>query len=80
MSNTDPKGSSPVVNQIELTPVFKLVFITATVLTILSLLVAGGFSLIDQPTESQKHIISMCSDTWKIGFGLIAGLIGGKAA
>lgn len=60
---------------------FKLVFITVTILTVISLGIATIFSfVIEEPTTIQKDIISMCSDTWKIGFGLIAGLIGGKAA
>ncbi len=63
-----------------LTPFFKLVFLTVLGLTVLSI----GIDLflvmaVSNPTEQAKSLIETCSTTWKMGFGAIVGLIGGKA-
>lgn len=59
---------------------FKTVFWVAVGLTVLSLLVA--VYLATRPAEMQneqiKKIVETCDTTWKMGFGGILGLLGGK--
>lgn len=59
---------------------FKTVFWVAVGLTVLSLLVA--VYLATRPPEMQneqmKKIVETCDTTWKMGFGGILGLLGGK--
>jgi hypothetical protein len=69
----------PAAAAIALTPTFKLVFISVLSLTILSLLVSLILVLYGRDTEDSKRLIESCSTTWKLGFGAIVGLIGGKA-
>jgi hypothetical protein len=75
-------------SSIILSPFFKLVFLTVLGLTILSLAVSLGLSLHigrlggqakDLDLASIKSMIETCSTTFKLGFGAIVGLIGGKA-
>lgn len=61
-----------------ISPVFKLVFLTVLALTVLSLVAAVFLSFIDPPTEERSRLIETCSTTWKMGFGAVVGLIGGK--
>jgi hypothetical protein len=60
--------------------VFKLVFLCMIGLTLLSLAVTL-FLLIrfNAPSEDVKRFIETCSTTWKMGFGAVVGLFGGKA-
>ncbi len=60
-------------------PSFKLAFFTVLGLTILSLLVSVLLVLQDRQSTEAKQLIDSCSTTWKMGFGAIVGLIGGKA-
>jgi hypothetical protein len=82
-SNTTGTGArSPVpIASIRLTPAFKLVFITVVALTVLSLIVC--FILVTRPSAEQsedaKRLVETCATTFKLGFGAIIGLIGGKA-
>jgi hypothetical protein len=59
---------------------FKTVFWVAVGLTVLSLFVA--VYLATRPAEIQneqmKKIVETCDTTWKLGFGGILGLLGGK--
>ena len=60
--------------------VFLVVFLSVLGLTVLSL-VLGTFlaTAVVQPSEEIKRLIETCSTTWKLGFGAIVGLIGGRA-
>ena len=70
-------------NSVTISPIFKLAFLSALALTVVSLLVVttiAVFSSDGELTEYQKQLFETCSTTWKMGFGAILGLIGGKAA
>jgi hypothetical protein len=69
----------PPVASVNLTPAFKLVFITVVCLSILSLVASIALVLYGPRTEDAKRLIETCSTTWKLGFGAVVGLIGGKA-
>jgi hypothetical protein len=74
-----PNPPSPLpATAIVLTPAFKLIFFSVLGLTILSLV--GNFLavLVPNQTEEVKRLAETCSTTWKLGFGAIVGLIGGK--
>ncbi len=77
-----PQPNPPPATQIQLTPAFKLIFISVLCLTVLSLV--GCFVLVltakDPPSDAVKGLIETCSTTWKMGFGAVIGLIGGKVA
>ena len=65
--------------KIETAPFFKLIFFSVLGLTALSLGV--NVSLVfsfSNPSQEVKSLIETCSTTWKLGFGALLGLIGGK--
>lgn len=64
--------------EVRLAPAFKLAFITATTLTVVSLAVAVWLAIKAEQNDAVKGLVETCSTTWKIGFGAIVGLIGGK--
>ena len=64
---------------ISITPAFKLTFNAGLTLTIISLGVAVYLSGITEPTPQQVSLFDTCSTTWKMGFGVLIGLLGGKA-
>ena len=67
-------------NALILTPGFKLVFISVLSLTILSFTAGICLALfVSNPSTEIKGWIETCSTTFKLGFGAIVGLIGGKA-
>jgi hypothetical protein len=55
------------------------VFLTVLLLTLVSLGVSVYLAIRPDPSEEVKRLIETCSTTWKLGFGAIVGLIGGKA-
>ncbi len=59
--------------------IFKWVFITVVSLTFLSLLTSIALSFATSPSQLQVSLFETCTTTWKMGFGAIVGLIGGKA-
>ncbi len=84
MAKSDPGGSNsnqalPQVASFALTPTFKLIFFTVLGLTILSLVVSFVLVMRETQTEETKRLAETCSTTWKLSFGAIVGLIGGKA-
>lgn len=73
-------AKSATVTEITISPVFKLVFLTVTGLTLLSIITSILMCVfIDNPSGIQLDLITTCSGTWKMGFAAILGLIGGKA-
>lgn len=72
-----PPGGS---NELVLTPGFKLVFGCVFALTVISLAVSIVLALmVANPSTQIAQLIDTCSTTYKLGFGAIVGLIGGKA-
>ena len=59
---------------------FKLSFIAATTFTFLCFVVAISFSFIDNPNDFQRELFTTCNQMWKVGFGILVGLLGGKVA
>lgn len=76
-----------VINAITATPVatvsptFKLVFWAVLLLTVLFALLAVTIAFVaPQPlTSTQQAVFETLNLMWKVGFGAIVGLIGGKA-
>ncbi|MGQ5592815.1 hypothetical protein ACUJ8N_11315 [Streptomyces sp. ESR1.13] len=66
-------------NQSDLTPRFKLIFWTVVALTVLSLILNVVLSLLAGDSAQVTAASEACSTTFKMGFGAIVGLIGGKA-
>ena len=73
---------SPPASSLQLSPAFKLIFVTVVILTIVSLV--GAFVAVfaappgDKTPERYAKALEMCSTTYQLGFGAIIGLIGGK--
>lgn len=65
--------------RITLAPEFKLIFLTVVALTVISLGVAIGLAMIENPSAGAKRLSETVSTTYKMGFGAIIGLIGGKS-
>lgn len=58
---------------------FIWVFMAVLVLTIGSLITSIVLSCFEKPSSLQASLFETCTTTWKMGFGAIVGLIGGKA-
>ncbi len=80
-----PAGTDEPVTQSQaplviLRPTVKLVFLSVLALTILSLAVSISLAVMfPSPSDQIRGLIEMCSTTYKMGFGAVVGLIGGKA-
>jgi hypothetical protein len=72
-------GPNPDPPKIPLSPAFKLVVLIVTGLTVLSLAVSIFLALDPNKSDQINGLIETCSTTYKLGFGAIVGLIGGKA-
>ena len=70
--------SEPAAPPLTLGPYFKLIFFTVTILTVLSLGVVVGVVIAGSDSDASKNLLESCSTTFKMGFGAIIGLIGGK--
>jgi hypothetical protein len=57
---------------------FKLTFISVLVLTVLSSVIVVYLASLPNPTEEQKRLVEVFASSWKMGFGAVVGLIGGK--
>lgn len=57
---------------------FELVFLTVLGLTLIFLVVSVVLAVWAPPTAQVANIIDSCSSMYKLGFGAIVGLIGGK--
>ena len=82
MAETSPNSaghqSSSVVT-LTLTPAFKLVFVSALCITLLSVIVCCPLAVLGASTMEAKALFEACLTTFKLGFGAIIGLLGGKA-
>lgn len=75
----DPPQQAVRANTRTIMPVFWPTFLTVSGLTVLSLAVSVYLAVVPQQSEEVKRLIETCSTTWKLGFGALVGLIGGKA-
>jgi hypothetical protein len=69
---------------VRLSPAFKWIFISILALTLLCLLI--GCTLVGltmranrEMLEQESVMFDLCTSTFKLGFGAIIGLLGGKA-
>lgn len=67
-----------------LTPTFKLVFLAVLGVTVLSMVFGCSLAVLapgpdEQPNPNLTAAMHACLTTWKLGFGAIVGLLGGKA-
>lgn len=60
-------------------PHFKLILLAVLVLTLISLLVMCVVAATGSDSEASKNVLDTTSTTFKMGFGAIIGLVGGKA-
>jgi hypothetical protein len=67
-------------NKSDLTPRFKLIFFTVATLTVLALILNVLLAVFGSDSEQVKAAAEACSTTYKMGFGAIVGLIGGRVA
>ena len=58
---------------------FKLAVLVVTGLTILSLAVCIFLALRGEKSDQINALFETCSTTYKMGFGALVGLLGGKA-
>jgi hypothetical protein len=72
------QSPSPVVKVTDITPRFKLVFATVLAITILCLLLNLVIVLAAPPGAAAESFVDTCSTAFKLGFGAIVGLVGGK--
>lgn len=58
---------------------FKLILLVTASLSVLSLAVAVFIANQSELSELQNDLFETCTTTWKMGFGAVIGLTGGKA-
>jgi hypothetical protein len=59
---------------------FRWIFKAVLSLTVVSLAISLVLSFFTHPSPLQASLFETCTTTWKMGFGAIVGLIGGKAS
>ena len=72
------QGPNPTTPRITLSTEFKLIFLTVVVLTVISLGVDIYLALFVAPSPQTLRLSETVSTAFKMGFGAIIGLIGGK--
>jgi hypothetical protein len=77
-TNRKSKSPSRVVKVTDITPRFKLVFATVLAITVLCLLLNLVIVLAAPSGASAQAFADTCSTAFKLGFGAIVGLVGGK--
>jgi hypothetical protein len=83
-TTTTPVQTQPSVITLTLTPTFKLVFLAVLGITVLAMILGCslamvGFGAKGRPDPNLTAAMQACITTWKLGFGAIIGLLGGKA-
>ena len=78
IAETAPSQPSPRVTTLTLTPTFKLVFLSVVGITVLAM-VLSCYLLSGPKSEERTALMNAFLTTWKLGFGAIIGLLGGKA-
>ena len=83
-SNSQAADGNTAVSRTHLSPTFNTVFVAVVGLTVLSLLVTCTLVGITvrsgrQMLEQEKVMFDLGATTFKLGFGAIIGLFGGKA-
>lgn len=68
--------SSP--GSVDLDPAFKMVLIIVVVVMAATLIVMAILAGTDAKNADSHSLFGLCSDTFKIGFGALVGLLGGK--
>jgi hypothetical protein len=64
---------------VDLDPSFKLVLLIVTVITGVAFLGMVALAITGATNAPSKDLFGVCSDAFKVGFGAIVGLLGGKA-
>jgi hypothetical protein len=72
-------AASDVAESTVLDPFFKLVLLIVTGLTVGAFLIMVALAFTDATNAPSKDLFKVCSDAFKVGFGAIVGLLGGKA-
>jgi len=70
--------TGPQAQQIDLDPAFKIVLLIVVGLVSVSLLIMVVLAIVGAHNPDAKNLFALCSDTFKLGFGAIVGLLGGK--
>jgi hypothetical protein len=78
ISEKAPSERSSTILTVTLSPVFKLVFLSVLGITGLSMVVGCSLVGLGIQTQEGKALFDLCVTTWKLGFGAIIGLLGGK--
>ena len=64
---------------VNLSPVFKLVFVSVLGITILSMIITCALVAVHNETDQGKALFELFASITKMGFGAMVGLLGGKA-
>ena len=64
---------------VNLSPVFKLVFVNVLGITILSMIITCALVAVHNETDQGKALFELFASITKMGFGAMVGLLGGKA-
>jgi len=77
--NTAKSEGLNTVLTIPLSPTFKLVFVSILGLSVLCLIIVCTLVGLGIKSEEGKVLFELCATAFKLGFGAIIGLVGGKA-
>jgi hypothetical protein len=70
--------AAPEQKSVVLAPSFKLALLSVIGLTLLSLVVMVVMAITNAENDASKDLLTTCSTTFKMGFGAVVGLLGGK--